>query len=914
MWQWVLAGLAAGTLALFGGFGVYMIVNLPAPDALPTPGALSQANPPAVITVLGATATPAAPAAQAAQATAAPPATEAPVVGPVATEPAASVPIVGDLAAAPTVVADPAASDLPAGDLPAELPTLAPTVVPAPPSPTATASPTPAATTVDAATQLARGLRRHRLGDTESARRMLAPLASDPTLDPQLRWTAQLYLIKGYVTDADYTQALLVLDQLDAGLATLGGAAPDFEPALLAKSAYLRGETLASLGRMAEATDVFNRLLAANPALTGAVQLRLAQTYLAQGDGAAAATAYRAAADAATETVQKVSLLELLAQTYDDLGRYAESVAIYDEILAVAVNAPYRALIQYRAGESLAAAGNDATAIERWRAVIAEAPASEVAHDALVRLVEREAEFDLYDRATINLSAESWLPAINAFTLFIDSLPAGDSRLPDALLGLGEAYLGAGNYPAALQLFDRIIAEFPACACFGQAWLDKAQAEAAAGDGVAARRTYRTFARDYAQDPLAPEALWYSGLSALATDSPIEAVVDFLALADLFPTSDRAPQALYTVGVGTFTKGLYVESVDALRRLQSAYPDYRWDATGYWLGRALAAQGDTTAAQAAWQAVIDRAPDIYFGVLSAQAKAGLGSAGGATVDPANMIAIAGPPSRLAGDDGGQAFAEQWLAQWSGTDITTLAALPESVTADADWTTGRLLLDLDERGDALAALERVYTRHRDNPAALYSLSLAFEEMGAYRLSLLAMSRLLALSPAGLVENSPIFLQKRVYPQRFTELIIPEAEANDLDPLLFFSLIRQESLFEEGARSVAAAQGLAQIIPSTGQEIADRMGYPGYTNDLVYRPYVNVKFGAYYLDWVRSYLGGNLISAMVGYNAGPGRSATWRETAGADDALFVERLTIEEPRIYIETIVGNFYHYTRLYRGE
>ena len=55
-------------------------------------------------------------------------------------------------------------------------------------------------------------------------------------------------------------------------------------------------------------------------------------------------------------------------------------------------------------------------------------------------------------------------------------------------------------------------------------------------------------------------------------------------------------------------------------------------------------------------------------------------------------------------------------------------------------------------------------------------------------------------------------------------------------------------------------------------------------------------------MRDYLDGNLISALVGYNAGPGNSDMWREAAGADDALFVEQLTINEPRIYIHTIVS------------
>src|SRR5690606_16709710 len=180
-----------------------------------------------------------------------------------------------------------------------------------------------------------------------------------------------------------------------------------------------------------------------------------------------------------------------------------------------------------------------------------------------------------------------------------------------------------------------------------------------------------------------------------------------------------------------------------------------------------------------------------------------------------------------------------------------------------------------------------------------------------LSLMAMARLLQFSPAGLVENAPVFLQQMAYPRRFADLIEAEATAHGIDPLLFYSLIRQESLFEEGARSFAAAQGLAQIIPDTGAWVAQQLGYPNYTNSLVYRPYINVKFGAYYLDWVRDYLDGNLVSALVGYNAGPGNSDIWRERAGADDALFVEQVAYTEPRVYVHAIVSNLYHYTRLY---
>lgn len=774
------------------------------------------------------------------------------------------------------------------------------------PTPPPTATPLPAE-------ELAKGQELHRLGDTVAARSHLAALLNETGVDRAIRLQARFQLVKSYLADDAYSQALAELEQLNAEFPVAAGseAALDtgVDQELAAKSEFLRAVALAGLGRYGESLTAYTRFLDAYPQLAAAIQPRIARTHLALGDAAGAAAAYRAAVDAAGARPQKAGLLELLAQTYSTLGRLADSAAVYDEILSIAENPTYRAQIQYLAGETLALAGDEAGAIERWRWATEEAPTSDWAHDALAELVERQVDFDLYQRGVINVATGNYLPGINAFTAYIESVPPTDARAGNALHGLGLAYAGAGNFAAAVEAYDRVIAEYPECDCFGAVWLDKARAQAGLGDGVGARRIYRTFARQYPQDTLAPEALWRSGILAIEEGNQVEGAVDLLALADTFPASDRAPQALYTVGVGAFVNGLYVESADALTRLQTHYPDYRWDAAAYWRGRALQAKGEVESARAAWQSLVERAPDIYFGVLAAQALAQAGTTHGAMLR--HVADVAGQPTSLAGDDGSQAFAEQWLAEWLQVDTAALRTLPGEVAGDPDLAIGRILLDLDGRGDALAALERVYTRHQNDPATLYALSLEFERLQTYRLSLLAMARLLALSPAGLVENAPIFLQQRAYPLRFAELITAEAQAVDVDPLVMFSLVRQESLFEEGARSVAAAQGLAQIIPDTGHWVADRLGYPNYSNALIYKPYINIKFGAYYLDWVRDYLDGNLVSALVGYNAGPGRSEDWRAQTGADDAVFVELLSIHEPQVYVQAIVSNLYHYNRLY---
>ncbi len=818
---------------------------------------------------------------------------------------------------------EPSPTPMQSQDVPAqnEMPTATLTPAPptvAPPTPTDTSTPHPEQ-------RLLQGNEQYRLGNYTAARTQYLSLITAPEATTDQRLQAQFEAAKSYLAEGLPGETLSLLEQLQ----TLAGenAASAVAGDVLAKAEYLRADALAQLERYDEAAQAYARFLAAYPETATTIQPKLGRIYLSQGNIEAGNTAYYAATASATDAVHKVLLLEELAGLHTDAGRDAQAAAAWDAILEIAQMPGYRARVQNNAGNAYAAAGDDSTAISRWQSAIAEAQviyqstdesitsaakdsAIGIAYEALVELVNREVPFDQYERGLIDIEAEAYLPAVSAFQAFLESAAADDVRYAAGLHGLAQAYLGLGQADDAQATLNRVLNEYPSYDDFGQVMLDLAQVEVVRGDSAAARRAYRTFARDYPNDALAPEAMWRSGISALNEGSNIEGAVDLIALADAFPNSELAPQALFWVGMGAYGNDLYPEAVNVFQRLQREYPDHRWDAVAFWLGRAQHELGDYEGANATWAQLVNRAPDIYYGILAAYSKESIQLSGGSML--MSMNAIAGPATTLAGDDGSQAFADQWMANWLQTDPAAVAQLPDAVQNDADLQTGRLLLDLDARGDALEALQRVYERYQGDAQTLYALSLEFERLGAYQLSLQSMAYVLALSPANLVQDGPIFMQQRIYPRPFRVLITEQAIANNIDPLLLFSLIRQESLFEEGARSVAAAQGLAQIIPDTGHWIAEQLGYPNYTNDLVYRPMINVRFGAYYLDWVRDYLDGNIVSALVGYNAGPGNSAQWREIAGADDVQFVETLGMYEPRTYVRTIASNLYNYTRLYR--
>jgi soluble lytic murein transglycosylase len=166
--------------------------------------------------------------------------------------------------------------------------------------------------------------------------------------------------------------------------------------------------------------------------------------------------------------------------------------------------------------------------------------------------------------------------------------------------------------------------------------------------------------------------------------------------------------------------------------------------------------------------------------------------------------------------------------------------------------------------------------------------------------------------GATASAPVYFNRIRFAPYFGELILPAAADAGLDPLYVLSVVRQESLFEGYATSYAEARGLMQVIPATGEEIAQQLGWPpGYTDRDLYRPVVSVRFGTTYLAEQRDRFDGDLVAALAAYNAGPGNALIWKELAPSDPDLFLEVIRLDQPHLYITTIYEVFCRYRDLY---
>ncbi|HSJ08810.1 MAG TPA: transglycosylase SLT domain-containing protein [Longimicrobiales bacterium] len=156
---------------------------------------------------------------------------------------------------------------------------------------------------------------------------------------------------------------------------------------------------------------------------------------------------------------------------------------------------------------------------------------------------------------------------------------------------------------------------------------------------------------------------------------------------------------------------------------------------------------------------------------------------------------------------------------------------------------------------------------------------------------------------------------VYPMPFRDDIVRASRPHELDPWLVAGLIRQESMFNPRARSVAGALGLMQVMPATGTRVARQLGISGFNTSQLTTPSVNLRLGTRYLaDQISSHRG-RMVDAIAAYNAGPHRVAAWRAFPEyAETELFIERIPFEETREYVKIVQQNALIYRALYGGQ
>ncbi|MEZ5347051.1 MAG: lytic transglycosylase domain-containing protein [Pyrinomonadaceae bacterium] len=91
------------------------------------------------------------------------------------------------------------------------------------------------------------------------------------------------------------------------------------------------------------------------------------------------------------------------------------------------------------------------------------------------------------------------------------------------------------------------------------------------------------------------------------------------------------------------------------------------------------------------------------------------------------------------------------------------------------------------------------------------------------------------------------------------IVESSKRYNIDPLLIYAQMHQESAFKLRATSHKGASGLMQLMPATARRF-------GVTR--IYDPQQNIDAGVKYMRWLLNKFNGDVVLALAGYNAGEG----------------------------------------------
>ena len=154
----------------------------------------------------------------------------------------------------------------------------------------------------------------------------------------------------------------------------------------------------------------------------------------------------------------------------------------------------------------------------------------------------------------------------------------------------------------------------------------------------------------------------------------------------------------------------------------------------------------------------------------------------------------------------------------------------------------------------------------------------------------------------------------YPMPFRDLVLRRSREIGLDPAYVYGLIRQESRFVMDARSGVGASGLMQVMPATARWTAKKIGFSGFSPDMLADRDTNVSIGTAYLKLVLDDFSGSMALAAAAYNAGPGRPRAWRNGPVLDTAIWAENIPFSETRDYVKKVLANTNVYAAIISGQ
>ena len=589
------------------------------------------------------------------------------------------------------------------------------------------------------------------------------------------------------------------------------------------------------------------------------------------GETRGAAAAYQDFLITAQNSILLHSARLHLATLYRADKQPAKAIALYEEQLAATPNqAPQLLFLLAATSDEL----KDREQAQKWRLQLIENhPKSHQGLSSLSKLPPSPKARTTYAASQVHYSHAQFDKAVKGFERIIRSHPR-DQRVAEARFMLGRAYLAAGNYDQAEKTFGEVYKKY-----------DRPSALYRIA-GIQVRRnreeeaiaTYERFSDRFPRHDLADDALWQSAKARERNNQFDKAEKYYRRLAEDYPESKYRDEAGWSIGFTFFCREEYRKALVVFERLSKlAREEHIIDQCLYWAGKSAEQLGKAQKATALYRRAAAGFPRSYYSARAVK----LGYIDRVQVKSRPLEAIRPRPEDQTG-----------------------------LTGDAYLQRAGALYELGLRSLSKAEMLQATHANRGNTAALKVIRDRYESLGF-------LERALRLSMRIFVNGQEPEELPRIYPDYYWDQIVAASAEAKIDPFLVLSVIRQESTFNESAVSRAGALGLMQIMPHTGQTLADTLGIPRFERRSLFDPAVSIRLGSYFLgDQVRQFTEGPAAEmgfelGLAAYNAGPHNARKWLDRFPiADVDAFVERIPYKETRLYVKLVLKNYAIYKAL----
>jgi soluble lytic murein transglycosylase len=643
------------------------------------------------------------------------------------------------------------------------------------------------------------------------------------------------------------------------------GKSASREPLLADHAAYRAGLALEEVDRHSEALELYETAAASGREadLASRASWRAAGLALRQGQNERALRNLERIP--ARSVIAREDLLELEADIYRDQGNTEREARVLREILD-------------RAPTSRRAVG----AIERL---------SELAEPSVEdRLVF--AETSIRNRHATLGESQARL-ALEMLEESPDPVLAGKARL-----WLGKALVRQKRLTEA----RRVLAEMPVGADpedLAEALLDRARCLWKLGQVTAALAEFdRVFEGEHPEDAR-KAAAWEAAREAKDNRRWWEAALRMDEFRNAFPDDEYADDALWHRGRALAELGEDEKAVSAFETLRGLYPESAFLEEGiYWIANLHRAANREEDACNAFATLLAEHADSYW---AARAREVLRE---------SPCAFESDSGSLSEEDAGK-----WLAErFPDVDAEDSRRAAEILADSESFRRAALLGALDLVPEAESALSGLRRSLGGDPAALVAFAEGAWRLGIPRAGMRAMTVVRALGGLAILSGqTPAPVARLLYPVEHLDSVLRWSAEYDLDPLFVFAVMREESWFDSRAVSWVGARGLLQIMPSTGRDLARRVGLQRFDRADLFDPDLNIRLGSFYLRALLDELDREPALALSAYNAGKGNALRWKKGLDGDFDVdrYVAGISYLETYNYVQRVTRTYAIYRHLY---